>query len=325
MPNKVRIFVSVLVVAALTVTYVFTATPTYIPKYDASGNLVDSTMFQGADGRIANVVAFSEFTITQVHNFFVRGITNLQYSADTVGAAVNLIKARPTGGVQSNDEIGALIAMANDGANWIDAARLKFLVNGAVGSGSVPVDMLFLTGSTAGGAERMRLTSGGNVGIGTSSPSTKLHVVGDVTVTGNIAAKYQDIAEWVGCLEPVSAGTVMVIGSNGDTLVEQSRRKYDITVVGVVSPQPGITLGEQAYGKILVAHSGRVRVKVDASYGAIRSGDLLVTSPTAGHAMRSTSIAIDGEAFHRPGTILGKALEALPSGQGEVLALLTLQ
>jgi len=84
-------------------------------------------------------------------------------------------------------------------------------------------------------------------------------------------------------------------------------------------------LGEQGDGKTTVAQSGRVRVKVDASYGAIRIGDLLVTSPTPGYAMRSKAIRIGGSAIHRPGTLLGKALESLPAGKGEVLVLLTLQ
>jgi len=64
---------------------------------------------------------------------------------------------------------------------------------------------------------------------------------------------------------------------------------------------------------------------VDASYGAIRSGDLLVTSPTVGHAMKSMPIAVGNLQMHRPGTILGKALGSLESGRGEVLVLLTLQ
>ena len=60
-------------------------------------------------------------------------------------------------------------------------------------------------------------------------------------------------------------------------------------------------------------------------YGAIKIGDLLVTSPTPGYAMRSRPLRVAGQSLHRPGTLLGKALEALPSGQGEILVLLTLQ
>jgi len=41
------------------------------------------------------------------------------------------------------------------------------------------------------------LATSGNVGIGTTAPAAMLHVAGNVQVDGNIAAKYQDIAEWV--------------------------------------------------------------------------------------------------------------------------------
>jgi hypothetical protein len=34
---------------------------------------------------------------------------------------------------------------------------------------------------------------------------------------------------------------------------------------------------------------------------------------------------VGGHALHRPGTLLGKALEPLPSGKGDILVLLTLQ
>ena len=71
-------------------------------------------------------------------------------------------------------------------------------------------------------------------------------------------------------------------------------------------------LGEPGPGKLLIAHSGRVRIKADATYGAIRPGDLLVASPTRGHAMRGRGDKV------RPGTVIGKALEALPAGRGEI-------
>jgi hypothetical protein len=166
---------------------------------------------------------------------------------------------------------------------------------------------------------------GGNVGIGTTSPTAKLDVNGSINVTGNINAKYQDVAEWVETPETLEAGTVVIVDPKNANRVVPSPRAYDTRVAGAVSAQPGLILGEAADNKAMVAQSGRVRVKVDASYGAIRIGDLLVTSPTPGYAMRSRPAKIGGHSMHRPGTLLGKALEALPNGKGEVLVLLTLQ
>ena len=167
--------------------------------------------------------------------------------------------------------------------------------------------------------------SGGNVGIGTASPTSKLHVAGDVAVDGNIAAKYQDVAEWVEAVGTPTPGTVVVADPTGRNRVRTADAPYDTGVLGAVSAQPGVLLGEPGPGKVLVAQSGRVTVKVDASYGAIASGDLLSTSPTPGHAMRSEPLTLGELSWHRPGTVLGKALEPLPAGRGEILVLITLQ
>jgi hypothetical protein len=100
---------------------------------------------------------------------------------------------------------------------------------------------------------------------------------------------------------------------------------YDTTVAGVVSAKPGLALGESAPSKELIATTGRVRVRADASQSPIRIGDLLVTSGRPGMAMRSEPIEVGGAKIHRPGTLIGKALEPLQSGQGEILVLLSLQ
>ena len=152
-----------------------------------------------------------------------------------------------------------------------------------------------------------------------------LHVAGNAQVDGNIAAKYQDVAEWVKFGGTIFDGAVVVIDARGQDRVTTSNTPYSTRVAGVVSPKPGVLLGEEGEGKSKIAHSGRVKVKVDANYGPIATGDLLVTSPRAGYAMLSKPIALGGAKIHRPGTIIGKALEPWEKGKGEILVLLTLQ
>jgi hypothetical protein len=93
----------------------------------------------------------------------------------------------------------------------------------------------------------------------------------------------------------------------------------------VISAQPGIALGESGENKLLVATTGRVKIKVEATKAPIQIGDLLVTSEKEGIAMKSDPIDVGGVKIHRPGTIIGKALESLASGRGEILVLLSLQ
>jgi co-chaperonin GroES (HSP10) len=144
-------------------------------------------------------------------------------------------------------------------------------------------------------------------------------------VTGNINAKYQDVAEWVESSQKPEAGTVVALDPERSNQVLTSSEAYDTKVAGVVSAQPGISLGERGEGKVLVATTGRVKVKVDASHTPIKIGDLLVTSDVAGMAMKSEPVSIGGRRMHAPGTLIGKALEPLAKGTGEILVLLSLQ
>jgi hypothetical protein len=68
-----------------------------------------------------------------------------------------------------------------------------------------------------------------------------------------------------------------------------------------------------------------VPVNASAENGAISPGDLLTTSATPGYAMKATPITVGGVTFYRPGTIVGKALQALDGGTGQIQALVALQ
>jgi len=148
---------------------------------------------------------------------------------------------------------------------------------------------------------------------------------GNLTVNGTVYANYQDVAEWVPAAEPMPAGTVVVVAEEDNNTVTASRRAYDIRVAGVVSPKPGLLLGVAGASKAKIATTGRVRVRVDATNSPIRKGDLLVTSDRPGMAMKSEPLDLGGVKLHRPGTLIGKALEPLCDGEGEILVLLSLQ
>jgi hypothetical protein len=185
-----------------------------------------------------------------------------------------------------------------------------------------PSDVYF-GGSPANGIWK----STGNVGIGTTSPGAKLEVNGDVRVTGDViltdghadCAEEFDVAETVD-IEP---GTVMVLDQDG--ALHQSQQAYDKRVAGVISGagdyKPGLILDrQQSHGNRLpVALVGKVYCKVDAQYASIEVGDMLTTSSTPGHAMKAD------DPFKAFGSVIGKALRGLESGQGLVPILVALQ
>ncbi|HEV7240868.1 MAG TPA: hypothetical protein VGQ36_16640 [Thermoanaerobaculia bacterium] len=199
------------------------------------------------------------------------------------------------------------------------------------GAGSSAVDATLYRDSASTLRTNASLVVDGNVGLGAAaSPSYRLYVSGNThvngTVTGTIIrAHYQDVAEWVPASVEMAPGTVVVLDPSTPNQVMPSHRAYDTAVAGVVSEQPGLILGVEGDDKEQVATTGRVKVHADATRAPIRIGDLLVSGDRPGTAMRSEPMEMNGRAFHQPGTIIGKALEALPEGEGEILVLLSLQ
>ena len=245
-----------------------------------------------------------------------------------VNGAVSITTGGSGGGIgfgTPNGESGMTIIGTNRADVRFDGTTLKLLTG--VGRTSP---------SIAGG---MAISAAnGNVGVGTITPQTKLHVIGttrtsvleitggadfsenfDVsaaTATGNETAKGKVLAGMVVSIDPSNPGKLAL-----------TARAYDRRVAGIISGAGGVRTGMMmshegtlADGKHPVALSGRVYVWVDATRGgAVKPGDMLTTSATPGHAMKVINHA------KAQGAIIGKAMTGLKSGRGLVLVLVTLQ
>lgn len=122
-----------------------------------------------------------------------------------------------------------------------------------------------------------------------------------------------------------AAGDLLVIDSTSSRRVALAQQPYSTLVAGIYSTKPGL-LGTtrrvdepESQSEIPLAVVGIVPCKVTAANGAIKVGDLLVTSAVPGHAMRGV------DRGRMLGAVVGKALEPLPAGQGVIQVLVTLQ
>jgi hypothetical protein len=190
----------------------------------------------------------------------------------------------------------------------------RFLVRDGAGRAVVELD---------GEASQVNVGAGGhagqiNVRDGNGNGTIQLDGNnGDIFLTNADCAEEFDFVT-----DLVEPGTVVVIGD--DERLQPCSAAYDRRVAGVVSGagrfRPAIVLDRRAgRTRPAVAMIGKVECKVDANYGTIRCGDLLVSSPTPGHAMRASDSA------STPGAVLGKALRGLDAGTGLVPILVCLQ
>ena len=88
----------------------------------------------------------------------------------------------------SKGSIGMYLEDDNNGGG--EVAKIEWRHDGTDGSLEGKGTLSFWTSNTGGvdgvPEERMTIRASGNVGIGTSTPTSKLHVVGDTRITGNL-------------------------------------------------------------------------------------------------------------------------------------------
>lgn len=199
---------------------------------------------------------------------------------------------------------------------FVNGQTARLQLGGMAASGSI--DLI-----KSGGQAAVRLNAAtADIQLVKPGGQTSMRISAD---SGDIQIMNADCAEDfdIHSEDEIEPGTVMVLDEEG--ALRASNIEYDRCVAGVISGagefKPGIVLHRVASERrrLPVALVGKVFCKVDATFGEIRVGDMLTTSPTIGHAMRASDPA---RAF---GAVIGKALRAIRGERGLIPILVALQ
>ncbi|HEY0732840.1 MAG TPA: hypothetical protein VGD33_10515, partial [Chitinophagaceae bacterium] len=170
-------------------------------------------------------------------------------------------------------------------------------------------------GATGGNALVAQLESGtGNTAVFKTGASNvaridhtgKGYFNGGTQVGGADLAEYFDVEGTIAAYEP---GDVMVISETSDRKVEKSSTPYSTLVAGVYATKPGLMLTEKDAVQddldemVPMGVIGVIPTKVCLEGGAIKRGDLLVTSSIPGVAMKADPDKV------KVGQVIGKALQ----------------
>jgi sugar lactone lactonase YvrE len=152
-------------------------------RIDSSGRLLVGTAAARAVGSATTPLNLIETTNATL------GLAIVRNSSDTAGAIISLGKSKgatigSTTAVINNDILGEIRFAGADNTDVVtNAVTITAQVDGTPGSSVMPGRLVFSTTASGSGSPtpRMTITSSGLVGVGTSSPSTLLHLSGSAT------------------------------------------------------------------------------------------------------------------------------------------------
>ncbi|MDF2385127.1 hypothetical protein JMG10_26895, partial [Nostoc ellipsosporum NOK] len=157
-----------------------------------------------------------------------------------------------------------------------------------------------------GASGNVAIFQSGSVNVARINKAGKGFFNDGVQSSGADVAEYFDVE---GSLQQYEAGDVLVISVNSDRKVEKSSEPYSTLVSGVYATKPGVLLSEKSATEydhsdmVPMGVIGVIPTKVCLEGGAIRRGDLLVTSSIPGVAMKADLDKV------KVGQVIGKALE----------------
>ena len=242
----------------------------------------------------------SPFVGTRYNNGTHGSILFLQHSrGTTIGTKTPLV---------ADDEIGVVAFRSfTPNGDLHSGAFMKALVSEtSTSNDGVPADLLFGTGTTLDDAdEKLRITSAGNVGIGTSVPNDPIGTQNNVKLAvAGIVTAYEYFGTFKGTIDPTAGpankiqqgdtkAEVVDTGTDGHFFVETDgtqKLKIDNNEVSIFSSH--LLIDSDAY-KLKLGDSQDLQLWHDGSENYIQSfvGDINYISPTdSSHSFQVNSV-----------------------------------
>jgi hypothetical protein len=248
-------------------------TPT-IPTLNSS-NRLQVGLFVGESGRIGvgnNINPTSSFDGYGVLRMssgssFEAQIISRNDATDTTGSYFILEKSRNGAVVQDGDGLGTLMwrGMGTAGTIQNSFASIQATAEGTIGAGAIPAGMQISASSKIVvdlNGEKLRINSVGNVGIGTTNPQYKLHIVQN----GDTLALESQVDTGRATLRLLTAGSDWEVGARGSAsspanafyIYDNSVNQYRFVIsdtgnigIGTVSPQRQLHISTSSEANIV--------------------------------------------------------------------------
>jgi hypothetical protein len=223
---------------------------------------------------------------------FVQSTSTVQRGSNVPETSANLVLQRQRSGgaiVQSGDTLGQLLFNGQDGTNFVMAARIAAAVDGTPGTDDMPGRLVFSTTADGGSspAERMRITSAGELLVGTTLPSNSADALIHTTIPSS------SIGAWCSATGTTSQRLHMrFVNPNG--------------VVGSISTSASATA-------FTTSSDYRLKQNVEPMTGGLAK--LAVLAPKTFEFKAEPNVKIDGFIAHEVQAIVPQAVTGEKDGE----------